>query len=97
MAIVGAGPVGLFLARELIRHGHTVRLIEQRAQQSEHSKALAIMPRTMEVFELARTVVPFEAEANRVTAASVVSHQRELGQIAFTPHESRYPYVAMVP
>ena len=97
VALVGAGPVGLFLARELTRHGHRVRLFEQRAQQSEHSKALAIMPRTMEIFELAGTVAPFEVAANRVTAASIVSHQHELGTIPFAPQESHYRYVAMVP
>ncbi|MGD0472069.1 MAG: FAD-dependent monooxygenase [Candidatus Velthaea sp.] len=97
VAVVGAGPVGLFLARELIRRGHAVRLFEKNTHQSEHSKALAIMPRTMEVFELAGVVAPFEAAANRVIAASIVSHKRELGRIPFAPHESRYPYVAMVP
>jgi 2-polyprenyl-6-methoxyphenol hydroxylase-like FAD-dependent oxidoreductase len=97
VAIVGAGPVGLFLARELIRNGHSIRLFEKNAHQSEHSKALAIMPRTMEVFELAGIVAPFEATANRVIAASIVSHGRELGRIPFAPRESRYQYVAMVP
>jgi len=42
--IVGAGPVGLFLANECARRGLRWRLIESRASQSEHSKALAIFP-----------------------------------------------------
>ena len=42
--IVGAGPVGLFLANECARRGLRYRIIEARASQSEHSKALAIFP-----------------------------------------------------
>ena len=40
--IVGAGPVGLFLANECARRNLRWRLIEERSSQSEHSKALAI-------------------------------------------------------
>jgi FAD binding domain-containing protein/aromatic ring hydroxylase-like protein len=40
--IVGAGPVGLFLANECARHRLRWRLVETHASQSEHSKALAI-------------------------------------------------------
>jgi len=45
--IVGAGPVGLFLANECARRGLNWRLVETRSTQSEHSKALAIFPRTL--------------------------------------------------
>ena len=42
--IVGAGPVGLFLANDCARRGLRWRLIETREGQSLHSKALAIFP-----------------------------------------------------
>ena len=51
--IVGAGPVGLFLANECARRGLRYRIIETHASQSEHSKALAIFPRTLEIFDMA--------------------------------------------
>lgn len=47
--IVGAGPVGLFLANECTRRGLKARIIEANASQSQHSKALAIFPRTLEI------------------------------------------------
>src|ERR1051326_7582765 len=50
--IVGAGPVGLFVANEGARRGLRWRLVEARAAQSEHSKALAIFPRTLEIFDM---------------------------------------------
>jgi len=95
--IVGAGPVGLFLANECARRGLRYRLIETRSSQSEHSKALAIFPRTLEIFDMAGVVGPFLEKANRVTSVAVVAHGRTLAQMPFTPEESPYPFIAMVP
>jgi 2-polyprenyl-6-methoxyphenol hydroxylase-like FAD-dependent oxidoreductase len=95
--IVGAGPVGLFLANECARRGLRWRLIEARAAQSEHSKALAIFPRTLEIFDMAGVVDPFVEKANRVTSVRVVTHGRTLAHMPFTPDESPYQFVAMVP
>ena len=95
--IVGAGPVGLFLANECARRGLRWRLVEARAGQSEHSKALAIFPRTMEIFDMAGIVTPFLEKANRVTAVSVVTHGKTLAHMRFEPHESPYQFVSMVP
>src|ERR1700756_3382156 len=64
--IVGAGPVGLFLANECARRGLRWRIVEARPGQSQHSKALAIMPRTLEIFDMAGLAVPFLEVANRV-------------------------------
>lgn len=95
--IVGAGPVGLFLANECARRGLRHRIIEARATQSVHSKALAIFPRTLEVFDMAGVVDPFLERANRVTSVAVITHGRSLAHMHFAPEESPYPFVAMVP
>jgi 2-polyprenyl-6-methoxyphenol hydroxylase-like FAD-dependent oxidoreductase len=95
--IVGAGPVGLFLANECARRGLRSRIVETRSSQSEHSKALAIFPRTLEIFDMAGLVTSFLEKANRVTSVAVVSHGRALAHMRFAPEESPYPFVAMVP
>lgn len=95
--VVGAGPVGLFLANECARRGLTCRLIEARSSQSEHSKALAIFPRTLEIFDMAGIAGPFLEAANRVTSVAVIARGRRLAQMRFEPEESPYPFVAMVP
>ena len=95
--IVGAGPVGLFLANECSRRGLRFRLIEERSSQSEHSKALAIFPRTLEIFDMAGVVAPFLELANRVTSVSIVTHEHRLAHMHFKPKESPYSFVAMVP
>src|ERR1044071_1742086 len=95
--IVGAGPVGLFLANECARRRLRWRLVETRSAQSEHSKALAIFPRTLEIFDMAGVVAPFLAAANRVTAVSIITHGRPLAHMQFTPEESPHQFIAMVP
>ena len=95
--IVGAGPVGLFLANECARRGLRWKLIEARSSQSEHSKALAIFPRTLEIFDMAGLVTPFLDVANRVTSVKMITHGRLLAHMPFAPSESPYPFIAMVP
>jgi 2-polyprenyl-6-methoxyphenol hydroxylase-like FAD-dependent oxidoreductase len=95
--IVGAGPVGLFLANECARRGLRYRIIEARASQSAHSKALAIFPRTLEIFDMAGLAEPFLEAANRVTSVAIITHGRALAHMPFTPEQSPYPFVAMVP
>jgi 2-polyprenyl-6-methoxyphenol hydroxylase-like FAD-dependent oxidoreductase len=95
--VVGAGPVGLFLAQQLVARGRSVRLVEARSKQSEHSKALAIMPRTMEAFQVAGFDAPFENAAYRVNAATILTHRQVLGRIPIEPSKTRFDYVAMVP
>lgn len=97
LLIVGAGPVGLFLANECARRGLSYRIIEARSSQSEHSKALAIFPRTLEIFDMAGIVAPFLEAANRVTNVAITTHSRALARMKFEPQHSPYPFVAMVP
>jgi 2-polyprenyl-6-methoxyphenol hydroxylase-like FAD-dependent oxidoreductase len=95
--IVGAGPVGLFLALQLVLRGRAVRLIEARGGQSEHSKALAIMPRTMEAFRAVGISGPFETAAFRVNGASILTTHAVLARVPIEPRGTKFDYLAMVP
>jgi 2-polyprenyl-6-methoxyphenol hydroxylase-like FAD-dependent oxidoreductase len=95
--IVGAGPVGLFLANECARRGLRWRFVEERGAQSEHSKALAIFPRTLEIFDMAGVVAPFLEAANRVTSVAMMAHGRTIAHMRFAPEETPYSFIAMVP
>ena len=95
--IVGSGPVGLFLANECVRRGMRWRLIELRPGQTSYSKALAIMPRTLEILDMAGLAEPFLEVANRVTEVAVISHRRRLARLHFAPEQSPYQFIAMVP
>ena len=49
--IVGAGPVGLTLACDLMRHGIKVRVVDQSAEASVKSKALVVHSRSLELLD----------------------------------------------
>lgn len=49
--IAGAGPTGLVLGIELARRGIAFRLIEQRTEPAQASRAKGAQPRTLEIFE----------------------------------------------
>ncbi|HRI71169.1 MAG TPA: FAD-dependent monooxygenase [Polyangium sp.] len=49
--VVGAGPVGLTMAIELLRHGVPCRVIEQHQEKHTQSRATDIHARTLEVFQ----------------------------------------------
>lgn len=51
IVIAGAGPVGLALAFGLSRYGIRSIVIEKKSELSKHSKALAILARTVEILE----------------------------------------------
>ena len=89
--------MGLFLALQLTARGRSVRVVEARAGQSQYSKALAIMPRTMEAFWAAGVSAPFEAAALRVNGAAVLTKYDVLARIPVVPEHTRFDYIAMVP
>ncbi|WP_346115474.1 FAD-dependent oxidoreductase [Nonomuraea maheshkhaliensis] len=52
VVVVGAGPVGLWVAAELALAGVSVVVLERAAERSPHSKALGVHPRTIEVLAM---------------------------------------------
>lgn len=56
--VVGAGPTGLTLAAELAMAGVTCRVIDKRAEPSPHSRALGLLPRTLELLDQGRRPLP---------------------------------------
>src|SRR5437899_9710154 len=96
--IVGAGPVGLFLASECARRGLRWRLIEARSSQSVHSKALAIFPRTSEILDMAGLVAPFlEHDVwNLVWKLDLVLHGHGNEQLLESYSAERRPLIKQV-
>lgn len=68
--IVGAGPVGLFLAIECVRRGLRWRLVEAKPTQSSHSKGARHLSSHARNFDMAALVAPFMEVANRVTSVA---------------------------
>ena len=49
--VVGAGPVGLTMAAELVRHGVSCRIIDRLAEPLPYCRAIGVTPRTLEVWD----------------------------------------------
>lgn len=64
--IVGAGPTGLALAAQLNSFGTSFRIIDRQLNRSDHSRALALQPRTLEALR------PFGVSAALAAAGSPV-------------------------
>lgn len=94
--IAGAGPTGLFLACELHRLGRSCILVEQDAAPSSLSKALAIMPKTLDLFQRCGLAQPFLDALNPVrTLRFQTPHRR--AQISFAGMATAYPFVGILP
>lgn len=73
--VVGAGPVGLALAIELVRHGLRPTVIEMAPAPSPFCRAIGVTPRTLEIFEdmgIARDIID---AGLRITGRRAVIHR----------------------
>jgi 2-polyprenyl-6-methoxyphenol hydroxylase-like FAD-dependent oxidoreductase len=90
--VVGAGPVGLSLACELVRHGLACRVIDELAEPVVWSKAAVVHTRTMEIFDDMGVSEALLALSRTVHGASVYADRRRVGHVVFEGVESRFPF-----
>ena len=94
VAVVGGGPVGMWLAAELHRGGVRPVVLERRAERPPHSKALTIYPRTVEQFAMRGLVDRWLAEGTPVPSSHFALLKNRL-DFSFLP--TRYPYTLFLP
>ena len=98
--IVGAGPTGLVLALWLVRQGVRVRIVDQTSAPGTTSRAIAVVPRTLELYRqvgLAETLVERGLKLGAVNLwirAEPVAHLK-LGEMG--SGLSPYPFLLMFP
>jgi 2-polyprenyl-6-methoxyphenol hydroxylase-like FAD-dependent oxidoreductase len=94
VAVVGGGPVGMWLAAELHRGGVRPVVLERRAERPPHSKALTIYPRTVEQFAMRGLVDRWLAEGTPVPSSHFALLKNRLD---FSFLDTRYPYTLFLP
>lgn len=95
--IVGAGPVGLTLATELVRYGIAVRIVDKSPQRTDKSKALVLWSRTLELLERGGGSAPFIDAGFKVNAVNVLAGSGEkMGRVTMDAVDSPYPYALML-
>jgi 2-polyprenyl-6-methoxyphenol hydroxylase-like FAD-dependent oxidoreductase len=94
VAVVGGGPVGMWLAAELHRGGVRPVVLERRAERPPHSKGLTIYPRTVEQFAMRGLVDRWLAEGTPVPSSHFALLKNRLD---FSFLDTRYPYTLFLP
>ena len=95
--IVGAGPVGLTLANELVRHGVKVRIVDKAPAATDKSKALVLWSRTLELFDDAGFCQSFMPSGFQVHGAQISNGNEVVARVSLDSIDSRFPYALMIP
>jgi 2-polyprenyl-6-methoxyphenol hydroxylase-like FAD-dependent oxidoreductase len=97
--VVGAGPVGLTAACQLVRQGVPVRIIDALAQPTTESRAVSIHARSMEMLAALGVLPRLEALGRRMDAIEMLDGRTGAtrARIAVTGTPSRHPYILDIP
>ena len=95
--VVGAGPVGLTMACELARNGVRCRIIEKVAAPTATSRALAIFPRTLEVFQMMGIIDPVVGAGHQLSGVAFHNRDGQIGYIGFSCLPCRYRFAISLP
>lgn len=95
--VVGAGPVGMTLASELVRYGVPVRIIDKAAQRTDKSKALVVWSRTLELLDRGGGSGPFIDAGHKAVAVNFVAHDKVIGRVNMEGVQTPYPFGLMLP
>ncbi len=95
--IVGAGPVGMTAALELKRRGIHPRIIDKAAGPAQHSRALGVNPRTLEILEPSGLTDRLLAAGNKLHRNYIVEDGRTAFTLQLSKLKHRFPFMLVVP
>ncbi len=96
--IVGAGPTGLALACELLRHGLSCRIVDAVANPTTFSKAQILHTRTLEILEQMGLVEDFLKKGRALHLLSMYTPElRRIFHFTVGEFDSAYPYMLSLP
>jgi 2-polyprenyl-6-methoxyphenol hydroxylase-like FAD-dependent oxidoreductase len=96
--VVGAGPVGLFMAAELNRHGVSCRIVDKNDGPTHDTRAAAVQARTLEILESIGLADEFVQAGNICHAkATYTSDHKLIKYLTFDELDSAFPFVLQLP
>ena len=98
MAIIGAGPIGLFLGALLSKRGRSVRIFEQNPSPSPGSNAIGVTPPSLELLDKVGAAEPLIASGTQLRDVWVYGRRaRLLGRADFSSLNSKFNFILTVP
>lgn len=97
VAVVGGGPVGLFLGALLAAGGADVRVLEARPRPSTRSRAIGIHPPALRALARVGAAEALVERGRRVTRGRAWADGRPLGAIDFGTLPVPHPFVLTLP
>jgi 2-polyprenyl-6-methoxyphenol hydroxylase-like FAD-dependent oxidoreductase len=97
VAIVGGGPVGLFLACCLQRAGVSCGVFEKRDHPVRHSRSIGIMPVSLELFGNIGLAEIFISEGVKVKEGRAFCHENQIGTLSFDGCPGPYRFILLLP
>lgn len=99
VVIVGAGPTGLSLACQFIRHGVDFRIVEKNEGVTPYSKALGVHARTLEIYEQLGLAERATTEGAITGKVRLLEGGKVLGEVDLSnigEGQSAYPYMLVL-
>lgn len=95
--IVGAGPVGLFMAALLLQDGMEVQILEQRSAPEPHSRAIGIHPPALSALAGTGVAGALVAEGVPIRRGVALAGGKCLAQMSFAGVSDRFPFILSLP
>ena len=95
--LIGAGPTGLILAAELIRHGTTCRIVDKADGPTPLSKATTVQARSLEMLEDMGIVDKAVGAGTQSHGVNIYHGTHRLLHISYDELESPYPFLLNIP
>jgi 2-polyprenyl-6-methoxyphenol hydroxylase-like FAD-dependent oxidoreductase len=94
--VVGAGPVGLVAALFLQQYGVRAEIIDTHQRTSQHSYALAIHPRTLQILDEAGLADALITAGRKLTKVAYYQGRDRRAEIDYSRLTSPHPYLLIV-
>ncbi|TYP94118.1 2-polyprenyl-6-methoxyphenol hydroxylase [Fodinibius salinus] len=97
VAIVGGGPVGLFLGICLQSAGVSCIILEKQAQIKAGSRSIGIHPVSLELFDKLNITSSFLAEGLKIKKGHAFNNSHKLGTLSFKDCTAPHNYILSLP